>query len=1003
MKMTLPGSLKVRSLLALLVLAATIPAGVLPAWGQTKRSGIFYSTLYAKTGQYIRIREFGTNGAACFLADTTGSHRADAVIYYGIGPSLGQWLVARGNGQVFSNPSVAVVFTNATTAMKPLMADVNGDGRQDACLFDPATGSWWVALSTGTNFGRPVLYSTGSGYGSTDQFLADVDGDGKADAIVYFGAGGLAGQWHVGRSQDAGFASFAPWLTGFGANTTRRLVGDVNGDGKADAVAFTQSSGAWQVALSSGSGFANNGIWLTNFATDAGQVFLYDVDRDGRADAVAVQASTADWWVVYSTGAKFDGSYLDRWIANLHTAFPKEGFPAPQAFLTGSLDGSVACACAVTLGDWFALTNGNKYATVIADTSDTWSAWGDNYIPQLPGLVGAYDSGDPTVNDAQLRLLHDAGFDYLMFDDTNGRAGWVESRIANWIQRLRAWNRSRAAGQHPVYFCLSEGSSRGQTNYQQLIEQESAFAWNTYYQGNRDAYYTSAGKPLLIHFVWDPSYSSNFTAWAGDKTYSSRFTIRWMYNAVANDPAYADCYGWQVAVGAGNPVGSEVMDVMPGFWNGATFTSRSSGSFYANQWKRVLQYQPASVWVNSWNESWEHTSVEPAWLSGRWVAYPGLTQWNDYYGTRMDSFYHVMTSQYNWLFRNNALVTGAYLRESGDSAVYQVAGSNYVLQSALPRQAPVLAVPTGFRANFKGLVVPGDFTGWSGPRALYQFDEASGAVLVDAVGGSNGQMRDGMTRVEGVEGMAVVADGATGYARFPQNLAGDFSLVLWLKTDEVRTPLADWSQGRLILADEDLGQAGGAGLTLVAGGRLAFGLNTPTLSAVAESSVAINDGQWRQIAATRDSITGELRLYVDGLFQSSTFGAAGEAPASGYVRLGGGSGASSFLGAAFDTLQVYDQVLSPPTVAVLVTNPPSGRLMGAPALAGANLVARYAGLPGQTYSVQFTDDLIAANWQTLTNLIAPSTDEGLGIGVFQFILPIGAATSGFYRLEVRIR
>src|SRR2546427_12641627 len=39
----------------------------------------------------------------------------------------------------------------------------------------------------------------------------------------------------------------------------------------------------------------------------------------------------------------------------------------------------------------------------------------------------------------------------------------------------------------------------------------------------------------------------------------------------------------------------------------------------------------------------------------------------------------------------------------------------------------------------------------------------------------------------------------------------------------------------------------------------------------------------------------------------------------------------------------------------------------------------------------------AANWQKSTNLIAPATDSGFGIGVFEFRENLGAIPQRFYR------
>jgi hypothetical protein len=52
---------------------------------------------------------------------------------------------------------------------------------------------------------------------------------------------------------------------------------------------------------------------------------------------------------------------------------------------------------------------------------------------------------------------------------------------------------------------------------------------------------------------------------------------------------------------------------------------------------------------------------------------------------------------------------------------------------------------------------------------------------------------------------------------------------------------------------------------------------------------------------------------------------------------------------------------------------------------GTEFVARYVGSPGATYTMEYVNDLVSPlNWQKATNIIAPTTNQGFGIGVFEF-------------------
>lgn len=680
-----------------------LSAGVWQEGHCQRNSGIFYTTILTKTGAYKRLTGFG-DAKAYFLKDVNGDEKDDAVRYQ----RTGEWYVALSDGAVFRDPARYLFFQSPNGECEALMGDVNGDGKQDAANVDAAGGNWHVALSQDGIFKQPEQWAAGQGAGSTERFLSDVNGDGKADAVVFSLA---AGTWKVGLSNGVnGFGGFTSWIGGFGQDGHRHFVADVNGDGKADAVSYDSASGDWKVALSNGSGFVGGRTWRTGFGKGAAAGIVYDVDRDGKADIIYY--SDGNWNVCYSSGAAFDASSDQRWVTGNRPATinSRSNKPAPEAMLTGSISGVATGACAVSAGDWLMLENGDKKTTVDATLTDNWDAWGNDYTPQLPGHEGIYDAGDPVIDDEQIRMIHDAGFTYIMLDITNGKNGWVDGRARRLIERIRHWNSQITGQQHKMYFCISMGGSRGLNGQAaaDVCEEESRRTWEEFYQPYQDAYYLMDGKPLLIHFVWEPENSRDVQDHAKGLVNYHKFTIRWMYNKILDSPSYANGYGWPVLNMSGNPVGEEVMDVMPGFWNGSTSVARDHGEFYRSLWLRVLQHKPQSVWLNSYNETWEHTCVEPSWMYPSAAAeYPDILQaWTDYYGKRMDDFYWVMTREYNRLFMYDELFRGCYLQEDESSMIYVVKEHSIEAYGmAKPSMAPVLLVPKGFVTEFAGKVI----------------------------------------------------------------------------------------------------------------------------------------------------------------------------------------------------------------------------------------------------------------------------------------------------------
>jgi hypothetical protein len=193
---------------------------------------------------------------------------------------------------------------------------VNGDGRDDAVGF--GLDGIYVALSNGGSFeANASRWSTAFGYlhgwrvWKHPRTFADVDGDGDDDAVG-FGADGI----YVALSNGSSFESNpSRWTTalssdqGWPAFHHPRALADVNGDGLADAVGF--GTDGIYIALSNGVSFAANSVrWTTAFSYYAGwrdsdhPRVLADVNGDGKADAVGFGLDGV--YVALSDGSSFE-------------------------------------------------------------------------------------------------------------------------------------------------------------------------------------------------------------------------------------------------------------------------------------------------------------------------------------------------------------------------------------------------------------------------------------------------------------------------------------------------------------------------------------------------------------------------------------------------------------------------------------------------------------------------------------------------------------------------
>ncbi len=234
--------------------------------------------------------------------------------------------------------------------------------------------------------------------------------------------------------------------------------------------------------------------------------------------------------------------------------------------------------------------------------------------------------------------------------------------------------------------------------------------------------------------------------------------------------------------------------------------------------------------------------------------------------------------------------------------------------------------------------------------ALAAYYKLDGNTLDSSGANNNGTINGNVTFIPGKIGTnAASFDGTNGYIQIPVSIRNDFTIAFWARTTATGgTP--QWYNGKGFVDGEVGGVTTDFGTALV-GNKFAFGVGNPDVTLTATN--IINDGQWHHLAATRNSTSGLMTVFVDGVQQASTTGATGTRVATPFLGIGSIQTGLGYLAAAMDDVRLYDYVLSSnQIVGIMNTAPVLAAISNRVLIAGATLLvtnsASDAEAPAQT-------------------------------------------------------
>jgi hypothetical protein len=237
-------------------------------------------------------------GEAPNFSDVTGDEAEDAVSR----DLVGRMQVAASNAEGFDQPAV---WSQQLVVGDFEVDDADADGLADV-LWHDVSGDLRIMRSDGTAF-EPAT-SGGTAPKTLQVKFADVDGDVRADAVLYDGRTGVISV----RYADAETGGFQPATTWTTWNTGYDLrLADVTGDDLADAIG-RNSAGDVRVAVSDAGSFEAPTTW-GHWAND--HLAFQDVDGDGLTDILGKNRLTSAVTYGSSTGDSFEApKELGVWV-----------------------------------------------------------------------------------------------------------------------------------------------------------------------------------------------------------------------------------------------------------------------------------------------------------------------------------------------------------------------------------------------------------------------------------------------------------------------------------------------------------------------------------------------------------------------------------------------------------------------------------------------------------------------------------------------------------------
>jgi len=200
----------------------------------------------------------------------------------------------------------------------------------------------------------------------------------------------------------------------------------------------------------------------------------------------------------------------------------------------------------------------------------------------------------------------------------------------------------------------------------------------------------------------------------------------------------------------------------------------------------------------------------------------------------------------------------------------------------------------------------------------WKLDEGIGAIAIDYSGhGNYGTLQGNPQRVDGFEGDGLDLDGTNSVELSTGLIGSDMgSVCMWIKTTQAETGMIFY--GSSGSGGNGFGNENELHINMMSDGGVEFFIEgEPDGNDVHLETSAVNDDAWHHITATWE-VNSLANLYVDGGTPVSAAHTGNDFVLSGQIRLGRPYAHQSFYSGLIDDVRVYNYVLSPEEISIIM-------------------------------------------------------------------------------------